>query len=306
MRALRLTLVALLVALVAVVGAGARPAVFPETIALPNGFQPEGIATGRGATFYVGSIPTGAIYRGDLRTGEGVVLVQGAQGRAALGLKVDRRGRIFVAGGPTGKAFVYSGSDGSGPTTYQLTDKQTFINDVVVTRSTAWFTDSTNQVLYRVPLGKGGSLPPQSAVQTVPLTGDISYQQGFNANGIAATPNGKRLVIVQTNTGLLFTVDPSGATKKIDLGAGTVTNGDGILLRGRTLYVVQNQQNQVAVVKLAPDLASGQITGTLTDSDLDVPTTIASFGSRLYAVNARFSTQPGPNVPYAVVRLPKR
>src|SRR5262245_4201515 len=112
MRALHLALVALLVALVAAVGAGARAAAFPAPIALPNGFQPEGIATGRGATFYVGSIPTGAIYRGNLRTGEGTVLVQGAQGRAALGLKVDRRGRIFVAGGPTGKAFVYSGSGG--------------------------------------------------------------------------------------------------------------------------------------------------------------------------------------------------
>jgi sugar lactone lactonase YvrE len=305
MRALRLTLVAVLVALVATVGAGARPAVFPETIALPNGFQPEGIATGRGATFYVGSMPMGAVYRGDLRTGDGAVLVQGGPGKSALGRKVDRRGRIFVAGGATGKAFVYGASDGSSLMTYSLTDKKTFLNDIVVTA--AWFTDSVNQVLYRVPIGKGGTLPPQSAVQTVPLTGDISYKEGFNANGIAATPDGKRLVIVQTNTGLLFTVDPgTGVTKQIDLGGDTVTNGDGILLRGKTLYVVQNQQNQVAVVKLAPDFASGQITGTLTDPDLDVPTTIASFGSRLYAVNARFGTQPGPDVPYAVVRLPKR
>jgi hypothetical protein len=113
-------------------------------------------------------------------------------------------------------------------------------------------------------------------------------------------------VIVQSNTGMLFAVDAAtGATSEIDLGGGSVTNGDGILLRGKTLYVVRNQQNQVAVVKLARDFASGQITGTLTDADLDVPTTLASFGSRLYAVNARFGTDPGPTVPYHVVQLPK-
>ena len=53
---------------------------FPEVISLPNGFQPEGIAIGDGTTFYVGSIPTGAIYRGDIRTGQGTVLIQGAPG----------------------------------------------------------------------------------------------------------------------------------------------------------------------------------------------------------------------------------
>src|SRR4029453_5351694 len=81
---------------------------FPETIPLPNGFQPEGIAIGKGTTFYVGSIPTGAAYRGDPRTGESRVLVPGASGRASIGVGVDQRNRLFVAGGPTGKGFVYS------------------------------------------------------------------------------------------------------------------------------------------------------------------------------------------------------
>lgn len=71
-------------------------------IPLPDGFQPEGIAVGTGTTFYVGSIPTGAVYRGDLRTGEGEVLVPAQTGRAAIGLKYhERAGLLFVAGGPT-------------------------------------------------------------------------------------------------------------------------------------------------------------------------------------------------------------
>ena len=49
----------------------------------------------------VGSIPTGAVYAGDLRTGSGDVLVQGATGRAATGLKYDQ-GRLFVSGAGTG------------------------------------------------------------------------------------------------------------------------------------------------------------------------------------------------------------
>ena len=76
--------------------AGAQNA-FPTRIELPDGFQPEGIATA-GGQFYVGSIPTGAVYRGSLRTGAGSDLVEPQAGRAAIGLKVDR-GRLFVAGG---------------------------------------------------------------------------------------------------------------------------------------------------------------------------------------------------------------
>src|SRR6478736_4576250 len=42
---------------------------FPAQIDLPNGFFPEGIDSGRGTSFFVGSFIDGAIWRGDLRTG---------------------------------------------------------------------------------------------------------------------------------------------------------------------------------------------------------------------------------------------
>ena len=78
-----------LLALVAAVAVGGSQAAveqsFPEVIRLPDGFQPEGIAI-KGTTFYVGSIPTGAVYRGNLRTGRGAVLVRPREGRAAIGL----------------------------------------------------------------------------------------------------------------------------------------------------------------------------------------------------------------------------
>jgi sugar lactone lactonase YvrE len=162
----------------------------------------------------------------------------------------------------------------------------TFVNDVAVARGAAYFTDSRRPFLYR--FGDDG-------VTRIPLTGDIVYQAGNNANGIEATPNGKKLIIVQSNVGKLFTVDPqSGETDEITLDQ-TVVNGDGILLDGKTLYVVQNRDNKVAVVRLGRDLDSGTVTMHLTDTDFDVPTTIDEFGKRLYAVNARFGTVEDPD-----------
>lgn len=298
----------LLTAFVAVLTASAATAKasFPDVIPLPNGWQPEGIAIGNGTTFYVGSIPTGAVYRGDLRTGKGTTLVQGAAGRAAIGVAYDR-GRLFVAGGSTGKGFVYDARTGALVRELQLATAgggATFVNDVVVTKRAAYFTDSNRAVLYRVALSRNGS--PAGSAQAVPLTGDFQLAAGFNLNGIDATPDGKTLVVVQSATGKLFTVTAAtGATKEIGLGGASLPNGDGLLLHGRTLYVVQNQSNRIAVVALARGLTSGTISRTITDSDFDVPTTIDRHGDRLYAVNARFGTTPGPSTTYSVVQVPR-
>src|SRR5215212_8009253 len=84
----------------------ARP--FPHVIQLPTGFRPEGIAVGRGTTFYVGSVASGAIYRGNLRTGKGETIIPGATGKAATGIELDGHNRLFVAGASTGNGYVYN------------------------------------------------------------------------------------------------------------------------------------------------------------------------------------------------------
>ncbi len=210
---------------------------FPDVIALPTGFQPEGIAVGKGPTFYVGSIPTGAIFRGSLRAGTGEVLIPGQAGRSAIGLEVDERSRVFVAGGFTGGAWVYDGKTGEELAAYQLATAgvATFVNDVVVTKTAAWFTDSFRAVLYRVPIGKT-KLGDPSTVEVLPLTGDFVLGDGFNTNGIDGHPEtAKRLVIVQSNTGELFTVDPAtGVTDAIELAGGDAAFGDGLLLSARS------------------------------------------------------------------------
>lgn len=281
---------------------------FPTRIELPDGFQPEGITTGRRGALFTGSLANGAIYRSDPRTGAGSTLVAGVQGRVAVGLDYDRRNdRIWVAGGPTGAVTVYDASTGAELARYTIAGSG-FLNDLVVTRKAVFVTDSNVQRIVVIPLGKGGALPTAGAVFTKPLIGDISYVAGqFNANGIDAARGGKTLIIVQSFTRTLFRVDPeTGVTKAIALTGGALAGGDGLELRGRTLFVVRGAPTAVVAIRLNGQLDSGQIVRTITDSGLDVPTTATFSRGGLYAVNARFGTPPGPNVGYWITRLGKK
>lgn len=288
--------------------ASARAGTHPTTIRLPNGFQPEGIATGPGPVAYVGSMADGSVYRADLRTGRGAILSRGP-GTQALGLKTDTRGRIFVAGGTGGDARVLDASTGRVLATYRLAGGPTFVNDVVLTHGAAWFTDSTNPVLYKLPL-RGGRLP--SAAVRMPLTGDLVYRSGpdsaaFNANGITPTPDGRGLIVVQSNTGGLFRVDPStGTTRRVNLHGESLPEGDGLLLSGRTLFAVQNRFNTVAVLRLNAAGTDGRVTKRVKDARFDLPTTIAAYGSRLYLPNIQFfATGPTPHISYNAVAIPR-
>jgi sugar lactone lactonase YvrE len=293
--------VVLMIVALALSGPGASAGDRPKVVPLPDGFQPEGIATRDANTFFVGSIPTGAIYHGDLKTGQGSTFVPAQEGRNAIGLSL-RNDMLFVAGGPSGQAYVYDATTGTDLATFQLTTEETFVNDVVATRDAAYFTDSINPRLYKIPIEGQGEFGTPA---TIPLTGDLAYQEGFNANGIDATLDGKTLVVVQSNTGRLFTVDPqSGATTMIDLGGETVTNGDGILLDGGgRLWVLQNRDNLLTLVRLEPGLASGEVIERSTDETFDVPTTLARAGDRLALVNARFGTESPEAAEYWVTQI---
>jgi sugar lactone lactonase YvrE len=305
----RRLLVLLVLGTILVIPATAGASTFPDTIRLPDGWQPEGIASGRGTSLYVGSIPTGAVWKGDARTGRGDVLVPGQEGRSAIGIKVDKRNRLFVAGGGTGKAFVYDARTGRDLASYQLAaaGAATFVNDVAVTSKAAWFTDSAADAdqLYALPLGRHGGLPDQDEVRTLPLTGDfVPGTMGPNLNGIVAAKGGRVLLAVQTNLGKLWRINPrTGVAREVDLGGATLANGDGMLLAGRVLFVVQNRLNQIAVVKLSRSLDRGRLVATITDPAFDVPTTIAFQAGRLYAVNARFGTTDPQPARYDIIKV---
>ena len=275
---------------------------FPTEIALPNGWLPEGIAIGVLPFAFFGSRADGDLYRVNLITGNGSVFSQGP-GTPSVGLKVDLRARLFVAGGPGGDGRVVSAITGEILASYSFASAPTFVNDVVLTPQAAWFTDTQRPFLYKVPFGLFGRLPSQSEVVAVPLGGAWA---GTSANGIARTPDGNALLVIQSATGLLFRVDPAtGAATQVDLGGTLLTNGDGLLLSGHTLFVVQNRLNRVAVVELNSAGTSGEVTQFLTDPRFDVPTTVAAFGNRLYLPNARFTTPPTPETTYNAIAIPK-
>jgi hypothetical protein len=298
-----LVLTAAVVPVAAHGGGGGHVATLPSRIDLPDGFQPEGIeSTGR--FLYAGSLVDGAIWRADAKTGAGRILVPGVAGQAAAGLHIDRWGRLWVAGGPNKTIRVYNSRTGHLLRTYTFPTTG-FINDLDITRNAVYATDSVNQQLAVVPLRRWGKLPPSSAARTLPLTGDIHYTTGFNANGIAA--RGGSLILVQSNTGLLFKVNPkSGLAKTIDTGGYSVSFGDGLELRGGTLYVVRNQLNLVAVLRLSHSLRKARLVGEITSPDLSVPTTATTTLGALWVVNARFGTPPTPTTDYWITRLPLR
>ncbi|MFE1437641.1 SMP-30/gluconolactonase/LRE family protein [Streptomyces sp. NPDC058739] len=290
----------------AVVGTPAQAAPWPTVVPLPDGFRPEGI-TIAGRHAYLGSLGDGSVYRADLRTGRGGIIAPGP-GTSAVGLKIDGRGRLFVCGRGQG-ARVVDTRTGETVATYALADRTpTFVNDVYLTRRAAWFSDSYQPTLYVLPLGPAGALPAADDVVRLPLGGDWRQTPGevVNANGISSTPDGSALLVVQAGVGVLHRVDPrTGVTRLVDLGnAAPLTNGDGLLRIGRTLYVVQNRQNAIDVFTLAPDGGSGVFRRRITDPRFDVPSTVAAHGGRLYLPNARFTTPPTPATTYDVIAVP--
>lgn len=277
---------------------------FPDTIALPNGWRPEGIAIGRGATIFVGSIGTGAVFQASLVTGEGSVLVPPQPGRASIGLSFDpRTDIIYVAGGPTGQGYAYSARTGETVAVFQLTTGPAFINDQIITDDAVYFTNSAAPELFKVPLSRRGQ-PQADAVTRIALGGDWVQLAGNNANGIVAARGGRSLIVVNSAAAALFRVDPdTGDAKKIDLGGADATAGDGLQLRGDRLFVVQNRLNQIAVFDLDRNLESAELVQVFTNDRLDVPTTIDDFLGVTYVVNARFSTPPTADTTYTIEKV---
>jgi sugar lactone lactonase YvrE len=305
-----ITLAAALIPATAVAAAPAHTDRAPDTIALPDGWQPEGITTDR-KSLYVGSLADGAIWKADPTTGKGRVLARGRDGRVAVGVDYDRkRELLWVAGGPTAEVRAHDADTGKVLARYDFSGKERFLNDVTVTRYAVLVTDSMNQELAVIPFGRhhhksghpGDRLPPERAATLLPLTGDLVYTDGFNLNGIVKVRH--QVVAVQSNTGLLFRINPrTGGTRQVDLGDTVLTNGDGLEAKGCNLFVVRNQDNLIAWLKIGHKARSGRQVAELTNDTLDVPATVALARGSLWAANARFTTEPTPETPYWISRV---
>jgi hypothetical protein len=307
-------------AFAALQAAGAQE-IWPEAISIPTGFESEGIELGKGHEFFLGAfsyssffgpafgVPheqsafAGAIYKGNLGTGEGAILVP-PTGKPVSGLSYDSRtDYLYAATGYSGSfgtgshwdqgVNVYDASSGDLVTEIVFGDGMV-INDCLVTRTGVYCTDSINPDLYKVVLENGGRIPSTPVVEVISMP-DFEMVPGFNANGLVGDFDGRKLVIVNTSTGVLSLVDTeTGEVSPIQIeGAEQLfPNGDGLYLEGRTLYILQNFSNKVAVVQLSGDLTGGSfvrnIPGEGAANPLNIATTLIGFGNSLYAINTHF------------------
>lgn len=273
---------------------------------------PEGIAYHPGTgDFFVGSTSGGAVYRGNVRRGGRQIepfLAAGSDGRTDVrGMKVNPQGQLFMAGGTTGIIWMYDAVTGRLLNSFRNGVGNSFLNDVAIAPDgAAYVTDSNVPLLYRVKADEQGVFRYEvwRDLRDTP----IQYAQGFNLNGIAATPDGKYLITVQSNTGKLFRIatDTKEVTEIKLTGGDLMTAGDGLLLDGQILHVARNNLNLIVQVRLNADFSGGQQVGSFTDPAFAFTTTIAKAGDRLLLVNAQFNRRAtnNPALPFTIASVP--
>ena len=282
------------------------------------GCYPEGIAANdKSGDFYVSSVVDGSIYRGNVSSRKAELFLRGGpkqeDGRtSATGLKLDDE-QLFVAGAGTGKVFIYNATSGELIRSFEAqgedTPRPVFLNDLAINPQTgdAYITDSFVPILWRVPAEEvknsstPGELKPWLVLDDPPdQIGPIPYEPGFNLNGIVATTDGRYLLTVQSNTGKLYRIDTqTEQVTPVDLGGAKLTNGDGLVLTGNTLYVIRNQ-GFITKISLGNNFKSGEVVednitvpSPTDEVDGDFPTTGALVGGRLLVVNSQFD-EGGP------------
>ncbi|ALW88196.1 superoxide dismutase family protein [Deinococcus actinosclerus] len=264
---------------------------------------PEGVAVdaARGVA-YTGSAASGTIYAVNLASGAVSKFAEGGgQGRAtALGLKVDAQGRVWAAGGASGTVSVLR-PDGF-PVAILNTPKSpnAYVNDLTpAPDGNVYVTDSSRPVIFRVT-------PDLKLSAWLDLDGTpIRYAPGINLNGIVATPDGRALLTVQLNTGDLWRIDLR--TKAVRRVMGGLTRGDGLLLDGRTLYVVRNAEQVITKVALNADYTAGQVVAEEPLMGLRFPTTLAAIGGDLIVAQGQLDKLQGgtPETPFKLTRFKK-
>lgn len=272
---------------------------------------PEGITVdAKRGVLLTGASNGGDIWQVNLTSGEAKPFaLGGSPGRnVALGLHLDAYRRLWVAAGATGRVAVVSADTGA---TLRILEAppvpkgmQPFINDLAIAGSAVYVTDSFRPIIYRSRISASsiGVLEPWlDLTRTV-----VRFEDGVNLNGIVASSDGKTLLSVQTNTGKLYRIDiASKAVRVVKLNS-SLTGGDGLVLSGRTLYVVRNAQSRVERIELNAGLTGGRVVATRADPSFRFPTTAALHNGRLLVVNAQLDKQrdPPPVLPFTVVAVP--
>ena len=270
-------------------GRGGDRAARTTTYALPGSdVFPEGVDT-FGKYFYVTSTTDGAVFRGRIGSGDvAEVFLPGGEDGRTFGVGIEATDELLlVAGGSTGSLFVYDRTSGQFLGRHTVAaGSSPFLNDVAVTpNGDVYVTDSAADVVYRIA---ARDVTSTSTLQVFAAFTGVDPTGQFNANGIVATPDGRYLIVVQSDTGRLFRLSTRDRSiRAIDLGGATVTTGDGLELQGSTLYVVRNV-GVITEVRLQQQFTRGRVVGETSDPTFQLPTTAALDRGRLLVVNSQF------------------
>jgi Cu-Zn family superoxide dismutase len=276
---------------------------------------PESIGTDpRTAVFFTGSAVDGTVFRGTLDAAQAeVFLPAGSNGRTNVtGVKVDEKSRVWIIDAFNGRVLVYDEHarllhtfvlDGPGKPT---------VNDLVFSHGSAFVTDSARPFLYRLSVAAADTpatttVKPWLAVDPPVVYATGEGPLGVNLNGIVASPDGKTLVTVQTNTGILFRVDVEQRTiTPVVTGGADLLFGDGLLRIGDDVYVARNAVNEIVTLKFDAHYRSARLKSTMTNVAFTYPTSLAELRGRLLVTNSQLNARSNPKLPFTVVDLPLR
>lgn len=265
---------------------------------------PEGVAyDAQRGILYTGSATNGTVYAINAATGAVSKFSEGgALGRrVALGLKVDGQGRVWIAGGQQGTVSILTPDGMILKVLETPMSPMPYLNDLTpAPDGNVYVTDSRRPVIFRVD--RNLNLTAWLDLGKTP----IKYGPGVNLNGIVATPDGRSLLVMQTNTGDLWRIDLR--TKAVKRVMGGLMNGDGLLLDGRTLYVARNKDQVVSKVSLSADSGTGTLVAEEPLTGLRFPATLAMIGGDLVVTQPQLDRLQGgmaPEVPFRLTRFKK-
>lgn len=311
----RLTAASMFCLLLSGAAAQAQPVADIVRYELPPGVTyPEGIAyDAKQNAIYTGSAESGNLVRMTLDKKQTTVVAASGSVMTAepfpvlLGMKLDGANRLWIGGGRTGQIAVVDAGSGKVLKKLETPNKgNSLINDVAIVGDSAYFTDSLTPTLWRVTAHGDhiGDLEPWLQFAGSPLE---YTKPGANLNGIVATADGRSLIVVQMNKGLLFRI---GVADKritpIDIGGESVATGDGLVLDGMRLYVVRQGEQEIVTIDLDKDLAKGRVVNRFKDPALAWPATAVKVGDRLLVVSTQFNKRAtkDPATPFTIIGVP--
>jgi Cu-Zn family superoxide dismutase len=268
-----------------------------------SGVYPEGVAV-VGDEYYVTTVGTGKVYRGDLADPQAEEFIGDAGG--AHGIKVVGDHLIVAEDGRGVELF--DRATGVSVASWSVREGSDANDIAIAPNGDAYVTDSGRPLLYRIPAGE--LRDPPTTKKDLPVFLDwtgtpFPYTEAYiNANGIVATPDGKYALVVQYTDGTLFRVRLSDKkVTQVDLGGYRLITGDGMVLSGKSdLYVVRPFGSLVAKLRLSTGYDRARLVSETTNRDFHGPTTAAIAGDRLLIVNSQFSGPPS-SPPWTVTSI---